>query len=210
MLRPMILALGTAATVLSAATPAMAAVSLQFSFGTPVVASVAQIGPVAVGGVVVQAGVRLLPDGMIAEAPTMGGPIGPADYGPCQQLVVYQPDGYVRTIIVRDADHPVYERYLMEHRERFFWRPYRRPAFVERQAFVRRPFIQPGAPEPGGWQPNDGRVERTAYWGDRQAERTAYWGDRQAERTAYWGDRQGPGWRRGHDQGRHEGDHRGH
>lgn len=175
MLRKIALALGTAATVLGVATPALAwPVNVRVNFGA--VMPVAQIGPIAIGGTLVQSGVLLRPDGLIAVRASFGAPEVPAYYGPCQQLVVYQPDGVVRTIVVRDADRPVFERYLWDHHERFFWRSYAPPIYVQRQIVVRRDDDrwrrddagwQRGA---GGWRQGDdhrdGGYEHTVYRGD--------------------------------------------
>ncbi len=180
MLRRLALCLTLAVSGLTA-TPALAwsPVSIHVNIGGPVAA----LAPLAVGGMVVAPRVLFYPDGRIAfGAYATIGAVPVAPYERMHELLLYEPDGAVRTVVVRDRDRPVFERFLIAHHEPFAWRRWqRRSAFVER----------PESPGPGFWRDREEGHQR-----DRQE---GYQRDRQEgyRRDDHGGG--GPRW--GHDQG---------
>ena len=133
------------------ATPALAwsPISIRVNIGGPT-APVEAVAPLAVGGMVVAPRVLFYPDGRIVFGAYAGvGAVPVAAYEPVHELVLYEPDGAIRTVVVRDRDRPMFERFLIEHHERFAWRGWeRRPDRERRPAFVERP----EAPGPGDWR----------------------------------------------------------
>ncbi|MBU6429078.1 MAG: hypothetical protein KGR26_08725 [Cyanobacteria bacterium REEB65] len=131
-MRRFALFLGLVASILTAS-PALAwsPVSIRIGIGVP---AAQVIAPLAVGGVVVAPRVIFRPDGQIVFGAVAGvAPVAVAESEPLRELVVYEPDGFVRTVAVRDRDYPVYERFLLAHHARFYWRawqPEARPAYV--------------------------------------------------------------------------------
>ena len=177
MLRRLAVVLGLAVaglTVTSTSTQARAAaLAMHVSIGGRVTA----LGALSIGGVMVAPRVVFHPDGRIEFGAYAGTPVvRVSDREPVRELIIYGPGRSMRTVVVRDRDRAIYERFLIAHHDRFAWRRWDRRLLVQsperevrpvyqrqfQQRFQQRTTVAPG------YRPDYGEAEQARRWDDRR------------------------------------------